>query len=375
MNPNDLEDIALINSREIVPGRFELFREGEEKILCVYNQGVGSWLRVGTLSSSPSSANEKVVAPDGKVYDTCIDVSMDDGRTFPLYCNYHDNEFIVARDFLTQYQLPMLYLEQTAKFIQQHRKPHQLSTAKAGPVADTSFFVNAYPIYNDSIDIGAAIKKFRSLNPPTFTESDYQNLQNWPSQNYFSLLKKAIFNCEPSISWPVIEILRYVIYQPNSNLYVKANELKECVQHLIQFAILDDLAIWAITRLISNLTQNYVSIVKELKLGEFLTNNASSFSGFHNRTQLSYTGAILNLTLISSMNLALLQHLTVSLCNILCYPMDDFALDRAITAAGIIAITDPTLKKKFSDLKDFIAQQYNPSGDTFEVFQSFLLLI
>lgn len=81
------------------------------------------WKKIGEVVDSASGADpsKKVKHSDGKEYDYVFDVDIADGAP-PLKLPYNvtENPYIAAQRFLETNMLPLTYLDETVKFIEQN---------------------------------------------------------------------------------------------------------------------------------------------------------------------------------------------------------------------------------------------------------------
>lgn len=78
----------------------------------------GSWMKVGDVVSSTTSASDQKTEFEGQMFDYVFDVDIKEGEPpLKLALNVTDNPYEVADKFLMKYDLPSSYREQIVEFI------------------------------------------------------------------------------------------------------------------------------------------------------------------------------------------------------------------------------------------------------------------
>lgn len=117
-----IEEVPLLDDVEFPAGTgsFSLGRKGYDKhiLLNSYTYGV---IQVGKVDDKRGASVKKYTAPDGKEYDVCITVDIEDGRTAPLYFNINDNPYDVAAKFQNRHNLSIDNYQFIAKHVEQYQ--------------------------------------------------------------------------------------------------------------------------------------------------------------------------------------------------------------------------------------------------------------
>lgn len=100
-------------------------KEGENKLVRsasgavdVYTWTGGSWLKVGEMTDAVGTTEKKTYM--GKEWDYVFEVDVQEGAPkLQLPYNANENPYVAAQRFLGQNDLPMSYLDQVVKFIEQ----------------------------------------------------------------------------------------------------------------------------------------------------------------------------------------------------------------------------------------------------------------
>jgi len=356
VNILDLEEMTLINNRPIVPGRFELMREGPEMVLVVYNKGLSQWLKVGTLTRNKGNQSQKVVAPDGKEYDFCFTVQVDEhGKSYPLYINHDTNHFVAAHNFIVEHNLPIRFLDEIANFIKRELKPHQVQVTQAVKPKSTVFPLKN-PNYHSGVKTNPVVTKLRSIcSNPVINENDALILSGPISFEWTEVANRVLMLSNPNESWPLLDILRDYILVPDAKHFIPSNVLIGIIGKFINHSNLIEFAVLTLMRVIGNVFMNYSTEIKqEIVLSEVFEKFSKQFSSYSNNTRVSFTNAIMNFTMFIN-DPRQLSAVADVIISILSNHLDDEPLYRILYAVGNICVENPSIQSKFSQRQELFA--------------------
>lgn len=308
---NDLPHYSDVNSREIVPGRFELMRDGEEKILVVYNQTYG-WMKVGTQSKSKGAQAQKYTGPDGKEYDYCFTIEVEDLHgSYPLYMNYNTNPFIAAGDFIRQHNLPTYYLDQIANFIIRNLRPNNLQMQQTQsrpepepqqPAHKSDFFPIPDPNYIVAVKTEPVVAKLQTIaaeNGHDLTEDDMKTLNGPLSEAWMAVATNILLLWPVNDAWPILDIFRAYILGKNCRDFITDDIVITVVDRFASSgADLSDFGILGLMRVISNLQENFASsAVSKMKILDIFDAFVDRLPNLPRLAQIPFANAMMNYTM------------------------------------------------------------------------------
>ena len=356
INILDLAKFENVASAEIVPGRFELMREGEEMILVVHNLTYG-WMKVGTLTKSKGSQAQKYTGPDGKEYDFCFSVQIDElGATFPLYLNYDTNPYMAASKFIQEHHLQIHWLDTIANFIIRNLKGQKIEMSnKELPKSEkeapkSNFFPIKEPNYISSFKPEPIIKKLKAAvnEDNTLTDEDAEILAAPLSPEWVDVATRVLLLWEPNDSWPLLDILRAYILDDNAKELMSDDFISTIVEHFASNAeTLADFGVMGLMRVIGNLGLNYSSMaLNQLNIPDIFSAFISRIHTLPKISQIPFSNAIMNFTCYGLTTPAVAETIVEVLYKALSGPLDDEAQYRALLAYGNAAQLSTAARKK-----------------------------
>ena len=356
INILDLRNFSDAGSCEIVPGRFELMREGEEMVLVVHNLSYG-WMKVGTLTKSKGSQAQKVVAPDGQEYDFCFTVDVDEsGQQYPLYLNYNTNPYTAAMKFIQEHELQMHYLDTIANFIIRNLKGQKVEMTnkpepRAQQAAPKSYF---FPIkeanFISSMKPDPIIAKIRkSLNENNqLSEEELTILGSPLSEKWVEVATQVLLMWEVTDSWPVLDIFRAYILDENAKKFIPEDFVVTVIEHFAaEASTLPDYGIMGLMRVIGNLQPNYSSAaLTKLDIPTIFETFIDRINTLPKISQIPFTNAIMNFTMYGLSKSKDAESIVETLVKALSGSLDDEARYRALLALGNAAQLSTYAKNK-----------------------------
>lgn len=342
------------------PGRAVLVRDGEDKIVFAWSNGYGRWLEIGKVTATKGAQREKVYDENGKEWDFCITVNLEDGRNLPLYLNYDTNQYCAARDFLVKHHLQMYYLDQIAHFIERQRKPYMVNmedrkkadaTAAANAAATgRAVFPMTTPNYITAINTEPIIRKLRTMNDTPgliLTDEQFQLLEGPLSASWWDLVYKIGTEWPTTKSWPALDILRARILEPTASSIIQPDWLAHLVEHVAGSPENDDFVVLILTRIIGNMFANFGNeAMNRIEIIAIFAGLGARFSTFSQRTQLSICNAMMNYSEFLGKKPEAAAELMDVLIEILQFGMDEETLYRTLYAVGNCAHFSGQAKQK-----------------------------
>lgn len=351
INPLDLPDIHTLTADNAAPGSATLVRNGDQMVICTWSNGYHKWLQIGTLVISKEGQSKQKVADEyGKLWDYCFTVQMEDGRTFPLYMNYDTNEYTAAYDFMTKHNLdPQAYLMQIIDFIHKNRGKTVIESTQSNsifPKKDINYYseINTTPIVNKLRSNNKSQK-----NQPVLTEEQLSALEKPLSHEVFEVIETIILNWPYDQMWPVLDILRARITDPQARNYIPCQKLVRIVHHLEKAdpASSPEFLILMIARVVSNMFMNYnAEIMTEINVFEILNRFSNRFITSSPRTQVAYSTLVYNYSTILSFNPDMCVNLMNLIIENLAPSLDAGAMMRMLYACGNVATFSNEAKMK-----------------------------
>jgi hypothetical protein len=320
-------------------------------LVVIWSPGYQRWLSIGKVTSSKGAQREKVFDNEGRSWDFCITVNLEDGRNLPLYVNYDTNQYIAARDFITKHNLQMFYLDTIAKFIEREMKPYKVELESHVTMVKSSVFPMTVANLMKDMNIAPIIRKLQSLNDNPdllLGPSDFELLvQQVITPQWFALVVDLALKWPPAKSWPVLDILRARIVEPNAKAVIDGERLTVIVNFLSSSPDLDDFATVILMRLIGNMFANYVGeALTGINILEVLCNFGHQFSSFSARTQLSWVNTVMNYTAFLQTDDRACDVLVDVLIDFFSLSLDEETLYRLLYAIGNVAIfSDKAMNK------------------------------
>jgi hypothetical protein len=299
VNILDLPDISGLTADMQVPGRANLIRDGKEKIVVIWSPGYQRWIKLGRVTKTKGAQREKVYDPEGRCWDFCMTVNLEDGRNLPLYVNFDTNQFAAAAEFIQKHNLQMHWFDQIANFIERERRPYRVEMDDKPRTAPRS---EAFPMNNPNflreVLVDRALAKLRTLNDTpelVLTDAQFALLAQPTSPAWFQLVLNVALTWPIWKSWPLIDVLRGRILEPTARSSIPPDGLVQIVKRIVDASIPDDFAILNLGRLLSNMLLNYAEVVvSHIDIENIFAGLADRFAMFTVRTQVSIANALLN---------------------------------------------------------------------------------
>ncbi|TDL24967.1 phospholipase A-2-activating protein [Rickenella mellea] len=123
---SDLPGLEALSSPGKKPGEVKMVRNGDKVEAHQWDSASSSWQKVGDVVDAVGSGRKQLY--EGKEYDYVFDVDIQDGvPPLKLPYNANENPYSAAQRFLNSNDMPMTYLDQVAKFIEQNTQAVNLS--------------------------------------------------------------------------------------------------------------------------------------------------------------------------------------------------------------------------------------------------------
>lgn len=116
---SDLPGLEALSQPGKKSGEVKMVRDGDNVTAHQWDSATSSWQKIGDVVDAVGSGRKQLY--QGKEYDYVFDVDVQEGMP-PLKLPYNANEnpYTAAQRFLESHDLPMTYLDQVVKFIEQN---------------------------------------------------------------------------------------------------------------------------------------------------------------------------------------------------------------------------------------------------------------
>ncbi|KAH0793441.1 phospholipase A-2-activating protein [Histomonas meleagridis] len=338
INILDLPDVNSLTTESCVPGQAILARDGDKMVIYTWSTGYQRWLKIGTAVKQEGTSRNKVFDENGKQWDYCFDVQMEDGRVFPLYLNYDTNPYTAAYEFMARHDLDRTYLNQIVQFIEDQRKSTVIETTTTTNEKNSIFPMTILNIYSE-ISIAPIIRKLKSLNNHSqyiVKEEEFNLLeQNVVTTEMFKVIYNVVKSWPPNDSWPILDILRARITIDGCKDIIFPIELVDLINYFSSLPDLTENCVLMLMRIIANMFKSYSQEALNLiNIKNVINKYLIYLEQFTKRTQIAYAMAMLNYSefLSNAQNDAKdLMNMVISALEM---KLDNDAIYRLIYAAG-----------------------------------------
>lgn len=357
----ELPPYSEVNSREVVPGRFELMRDGEEKILVVYNQTYG-WMKVGTYSKSKGAQAQKYTGPDGKQYDYCFTIDVEDlGGQYPLYMNYNTNPYTAASNFIREHNLRTFYMDQIANFIIRNLKGTNLQMQSSSerapepePEPPKSSMFPSEPNYISGGNPEVIVNKLAQIAEKSnleFSPEDKAILSSPLSDNWAASASSILLIWDVGDAWPLLDMFRELILHSDSRKYLQDDFVATIVDRFASAGNdLTDYGVMGLMRIISNLQKNYASCaLNKMKILHIFDGFVERLKSLPKISQIPFANAMMNYSLYGLAKPDDQKSFVLTLQKALEFSqlIDDETLYRLLMAVGNTAAKYPQTRQLF----------------------------
>jgi hypothetical protein len=364
-----------------VPGRANLIRENKEMVVVIWSPGYQRWVKLGRVTKTKGAQREKAYDPEGRCWDFCMTVNLEDGRNLPLYVNFDTNQYAAAAEFIQKHKLQMHWFDQIANFIERERRPYRVDMddkPKTAPKSDT-FPMNT-PNFLREVLADRAIAKLRTLNNTpdlVLTDAQFALLTEPTSPAWFELVLDVALTWPISKSWPLIDVLRGRILEPTARSLIPPDGLVQIVRRIADAPIADDFAILNLGRLISNMLLNYAEVVVgHIDVEGIFAGLADRFGTFTVRTQISIANAFLNYSTTLTNRDKAADALMAILLKAFDAASDDDTIYRLVYAVGNAAVASGLALERLRLRPDLIDEKMQTATPrTHLVLKELLLLL
>jgi len=234
-------------------------------------------------------------------------------------------------------------------------QPASAEPAKGGMFPMTS------PNYITTINTEPIIKKLRTVNgTPELVLDDAQlSLLELPtSGDWWRLVMRIATTWPTSKSWPVMDILRARIVEPDARSVIVPEELVTLVAHIAQTPDNDDFAVLTLTRIVGNMFANYAAeATGGISIQQIFGSLSYRCAQFSPRTQLSLCNAVMNYSACLGQSAGEAAQLMETVLEIMPSDLDEESLYRVLYAAGNCAVFSSAAKERITLRPDLIDEK------------------
>ncbi|GLB34723.1 putative PFU (PLAA family ubiquitin binding) [Lyophyllum shimeji] len=124
---SDLPGLEALDAPGKKPGEVKMVRNGSNVEAHQWDSASNSWQKIGDVVDAVGQGRKQLY--QGKEYDYVFDVDIQDGvPPLKLPYNVTDNPFVAAQKFLETNDLPLSYIDQVVKFIEQNTSSVNIGT-------------------------------------------------------------------------------------------------------------------------------------------------------------------------------------------------------------------------------------------------------